>query len=60
MIFIVGPVVGFVLGLAVKRWSVVVAAASLLIVLSAVGLPLGWFNSKDMELGGLDHHRDLP
>jgi len=52
--YLVVPAVGFVLGLAVKRWSVVVAAASLLIVLSAMGLPLGWFNTKDMEpLGGL-------
>jgi ABC-type Fe3+ transport system permease subunit len=32
----------------------VVAAAGVLIVLSAAGLPLGWFDSQDMEpLGGL-------
>ena len=54
MTLLVGPLAGFVLGLAVKRWSVVFAAVLVLILLSGVGLPLGWFDTADMEpLGGL-------
>ena len=54
MIVLVGPAIGFALGLLFGRWSIVLGAAVLLIVLSAVGLPLGWFDTEDMQpLGGL-------
>jgi hypothetical protein len=54
MIVLVAPAMGFALGLLWRRWSVVLWAAVLLAVLSAVGLPLGWFDTEDMQpLGGL-------
>jgi hypothetical protein len=54
MFLLVGPLVGFALGLLVRRWSVVAAAVVVIVVLSALGVPLGWFDSEDMEpLGGL-------
>jgi hypothetical protein len=54
MIVLVAPLAGFVLGLMARRWSVAWVAALILIALSTIGLPLGWFNSSDMEpLGGL-------
>jgi hypothetical protein len=54
MLVLAAPAIGFALGLLLARWSIVLGATVLLIVLSAVGLPLGWLDAEDMQpLGGL-------
>ena len=51
---LIGPAAGFVGGLLVARLRVVAVLVGTAVVLSAVGLPLGWFDTEDMEpLGGL-------
>jgi hypothetical protein len=53
LFFLAPPTVGFVLGLAVKRWSVAIACAILSLAISLSGWVFGWFADSDTAaLGG--------
>jgi hypothetical protein len=45
--------IGLVVGLLLRRWTVVVVVTVACLLVSAIGVPLGWFGDEDMpSLGG--------